>query len=186
MQPHAWLVYLSRLSLPLPVFGCIFLFPHPRGHKPTAPFSYCAVPNPKVWCGGAPVPRDAEHPTIFYHAVRPFFVLLPDARFPALSSSLSLSLSLSLFLPALPSWVTCGPPCGAAPPPQQPPRVRFSRLFRCSHIGFAGGLLCRRGCGCSATCARLLGFEATSSSCDVLYGACCRRALSGGSVARWR
>ena len=90
------LVYLFRLYLPLPVFGRLFLFPHPRAHKPTVPFSCCAVPNPKVWCGGAPVLRDAEHPTILYHAVRPFFVLLPDARFPPFSSSLSLSLSLSL------------------------------------------------------------------------------------------
>ena len=42
------LVRLFRFSLPLPMFGRIFLSPHPRGHKPTAPFAYCAVPNPRV------------------------------------------------------------------------------------------------------------------------------------------
>ena len=34
------LIRLFRLFLPLPVFGRIFLFPYPRGHKPTySPFS---------------------------------------------------------------------------------------------------------------------------------------------------
>ena len=42
-------------SLPLPVFGCIFLFLHPRGHNPTALFTYCAMPDRRVKCGGAPV-----------------------------------------------------------------------------------------------------------------------------------
>ena len=42
------LVRLLRFSLPLPVFRGLFLFPLPRGHKPTAPFVYCAVPNPSL------------------------------------------------------------------------------------------------------------------------------------------
>ena len=50
------LVRLFCFSLPLPVFRRLFLFYHSRGHKPTAPFTYCAVPDPRVKCGGAPVP----------------------------------------------------------------------------------------------------------------------------------
>ena len=136
---------------------------HPRGHKPTAPFPYFAVSNLSVLCGGTPVPRDAKHPTIICHAARPFFLLSPlppppahiFPRFPA--------------LPIWPSWVTCCRPWGAAPPTT----TAFScpRLFRYSHIWFAGGRLCRRGCGFLATCTRLLGFGATS--CDVLFRACC-------------
>ena len=42
------LVRLFRFSLPLPDFRHLFLFPHPCGHKPTAPFAYCALPNPRV------------------------------------------------------------------------------------------------------------------------------------------
>ena len=53
------LVRLFPFSLPLPMFGRIF-FLLPRGHKPTAPFVYCAIPDPRVKCGGAPVPRDAS------------------------------------------------------------------------------------------------------------------------------
>ena len=51
-----------RFSLALPAFGRIFLFLHPsHGHKPTAPFTYCAIPDPRVKCGGSvPVPRDAK------------------------------------------------------------------------------------------------------------------------------
>ena len=54
------LVRLFRSSLPLSAFGRLFLSPHPRGHKPTAPFAYCDVPNPRVKCGNAPVPRGAK------------------------------------------------------------------------------------------------------------------------------
>ena len=39
-----------RFSLPLPVFGRLFLFLHPRGHKPSAPFTYCAILGPRVKC----------------------------------------------------------------------------------------------------------------------------------------
>ena len=35
----------SASLFPLPGFGRPFLFPHPRGHKPTAPFACCAVPH---------------------------------------------------------------------------------------------------------------------------------------------
>ena len=42
------LVRLFRFSTPQLVLERLFLFPHPRGHKPTAPFAYCAVPNPRV------------------------------------------------------------------------------------------------------------------------------------------
>ena len=54
------LVRLFRFSLPLPVFGRLFLFLHPCGHKPKATFTYCAVSDPRVKYGGAPVPRDAK------------------------------------------------------------------------------------------------------------------------------
>ena len=40
------LVRFLGFSLPLPKFGCIFLFLYPRGHKPTAPFMYYAIPDP--------------------------------------------------------------------------------------------------------------------------------------------
>ena len=54
------LVRHLRFSLSPLVFGRILLLFHPRGHKPTAPFTYCAVPDPMVKCGGAPAPRDAK------------------------------------------------------------------------------------------------------------------------------
>ena len=54
------LIRLFRLYLPLPVFGRLFHFLHPRGHKPTAPFTYCAIPDPRVKRSVAPVPRDAK------------------------------------------------------------------------------------------------------------------------------
>ena len=61
------IVRLFRLPLPpLPVFGRLFFFLHPRGHKPTAPFTYCAIiPDPRVKSGGYyPVPRDAKYCTV--------------------------------------------------------------------------------------------------------------------------
>ena len=58
------------------------------------------------------------------------------------------------------------------------PSSSCARLFRCSHIRFTGRHLCRRGGVCSATCTRLLGFEATY--CGMLYGAV---ALQGVHVA---
>ena len=53
------LVRLFRFSLLLTMIGRIFFLLHPRGHKPTAPFVYYAVPYPRVKCGDAPVPHDA-------------------------------------------------------------------------------------------------------------------------------
>ena len=41
------LVCLLCLSLPLPVFGRLFLFLHPRVQKPTTAFTYRAVPDPR-------------------------------------------------------------------------------------------------------------------------------------------
>ena len=75
------LVRLFRLSLPLPVFGRLFIFLRPRGRKPTAPFTYCTIPDPRVKCGGAPVPRHAKHPKIICLAVRPLFLLPPRLTF---------------------------------------------------------------------------------------------------------
>ena len=66
---------LFRFSLPLPVFGRLFIFLHPRGHKPTAPFTYCVISD------GGPVPRDAKQPKILCHAVRPFFLVPPRPTF---------------------------------------------------------------------------------------------------------
>ena len=60
------LVRLFRF-FPLPVFGCLSLFLHPRDHKPTTPFTYRAVLDPRVKYDGAPVPRDAKWPTILCH-----------------------------------------------------------------------------------------------------------------------
>ena len=44
---HPWrnlnIIRLFRFSLPLPVFGRLFLSIQPRGHKPTAPVMYCAI-----------------------------------------------------------------------------------------------------------------------------------------------
>ena len=37
------LARLFLFSLPLPVFGRLFHFPHPRGHEPTAPFILCCT-----------------------------------------------------------------------------------------------------------------------------------------------
>ena len=121
-----------------PVFGRLFLFLHPCGHEPTAPFMYCVIPGPRVKCTSAPVPRDAKLPKILCHAIRPFFLLPPPAPV----------FELSLSLPTWPSWVTCGHPCGAAVPTTT--TSSCARLFRCSRIRFAGGRLCRRGHGCSA------------------------------------
>ena len=59
-----------------------FLFLHPRGHKPTAPFTYCAIPAPRVKCGSVPVPRDTKQPKILCHAVRPLSLLPPRPTFP--------------------------------------------------------------------------------------------------------
>ena len=43
-----------------------------------------------------------------------------------------------------------------------------------TYIQLTGGrLCCRGGCGCSGTCTRFLGFEATSSTCVMQWGACC-------------
>ena len=75
------LVHFVRFSLPLPVFGRIFLFHHSRGHKPAALFTYCAAPDPRVKCGGVPVPCDAKKPTIVCHAVRPSILLPPRPTF---------------------------------------------------------------------------------------------------------
>ena len=75
------LVRLFRLSLLLPLVGRILFFLRPRGHKPTATFTYRAVPNPRVKCGGAPVPRDAKKTNIICHAVRPLFLLPPRSTF---------------------------------------------------------------------------------------------------------
>ena len=59
---HPWrnhnLVRLFCFSLALPMFGQLFLFLHPRGHKPTALFKYCAISGPRVKCGS--VPREAH------------------------------------------------------------------------------------------------------------------------------
>ena len=82
---------------------------------------------------------------------------LPDPRFPAFSSS-----------PDMISLVTCDCPCGAAPPTTT--TLSCHGCFD-THIRFASGRFCKRGCGCSATCARLVRLEATSR--DVLNGACC-------------
>ena len=54
------LVCFFRFSLPLPVFGTLFISLYPRAHKPTAPFTYFAIPDLRVKCGGAPVPCDAK------------------------------------------------------------------------------------------------------------------------------
>ena len=62
------LVRLFLLALP-------FLFPYPCGHKPATSFAYAAVPSSRVKCCGTPVPRDAQHPMILGHAVRPLFLL---------------------------------------------------------------------------------------------------------------
>ena len=74
------LVRLFRLSLLLPALGRLFLFLHPRGHTPTAPFTYCAILDHRVKCGGASVPRDAKKPRILCHTVRPFFRYSPQAH----------------------------------------------------------------------------------------------------------
>ena len=71
-------------------------------------------------------------------------------RFPAFSSSPDMTLL---------AYRTCGHPCGVAPPTTI--TSSCARLFRCSRIRFAGGRVIRRGCVCSATCTRLLGFEGT-------------------------
>ena len=84
-------------------------------------------------------------------------------------------------LPTWPSWVTCGHPCGVAPPPTT--TSSCVRLFRCSRIGIGEGHLCTRGCACSATCTKLL--ELGTTSCGVLYGAW-RSGTSGGSMSRIR
>ena len=69
------LVRLFRLSLLLPALGRLFLFLHPRGHKPTAPLDH------RVKCGGASGPRDAKYPKILCHAVHPFFRYPPRPTF---------------------------------------------------------------------------------------------------------
>ena len=81
------------------------------------------------------------------------FSFPPGPRFPTFSSS--------------PDTTPCGHPCKAAPPTTT--TSSCSRLFRSSRIRFAGGRLCRRRYACSATCTRLIGFEAASYS--VLYEA---------------
>ena len=164
------LVRLFRFSFPLPVFGRLCFFSHPRGYKSTAPFAYCALPNPRVKCGGTPAPRDSKNPTILCHAVCSFFLLPPGPRFPAFSSSPDMILLGNLWSPMQSSAPTTTTSLCA-------------RLLRCSHIWFTGGRLCRRGCGCSATYTRLVGFEATS--CGVLNGACCS-GPSGRSMSRIR
>ena len=113
---------LFRLSLSLTVFGRFFLFLHPRSHKPTTAFTYYVILNPRVECGGTPVPRGARSPTILCHAVRPFVLLPRGPRSPDLLT--------------LPSCVTCGRPCGAES--STTPTSSCARLLRYSHVKFTG------------------------------------------------
>ena len=129
-------VILLCPSLPLPVFGRLLFFPRPRVHK--TPVSSAAVLQSPVMSNTR---RFSATHSVYY------FSFYPGPR--------------SLALTTLPSWVNCGRPCGAVP---LTPTSSCAQLLRYSHIQFAGGRLCRRECGCSATCTRRLGFEATS--CD--------------------
>ena len=97
-----------------------------------------------------------------------------DDPLPRSPSIISLSPPAQVFprSPALQTWpfrVTCGRPCEAAPPTTT--IFSCARLLRYSQTQFARGRLRRRGCTRSATCTRILGFDATS--CDALHGACC-------------
>ena len=68
--------------------------------------------------------------------------------------------------------------------PSSSETFHYAWLFRYFRIiWFAEERLCTRGCACSATRTKLLGFEATS--CGVLYGAW-RSGPSGGSISRIR
>ena len=85
-----------------------------------------------------------------------YFSFPPRPCFPAFSNSPDMTLLGNLWSPIRSSApTTATSPC--------------AWLFRCSRIRFAGRRLCRRGYAYSATCTRVLGFEATL--CRVLYGA---------------
>ena len=64
-----------------------FLFLHPRGHKPAAHFAYCAIPDPRVKCGGTPDPRDARRQRSSATPSVHSFPCPSGSRFPAFSSS---------------------------------------------------------------------------------------------------
>ena len=123
------------------------------------PGSSAAVPQSPV----TPNSRTSSAPQ-FVHS----FSFPPGPRFPEFPSSPDMTLL---------AWVTCGHPCGAAPPPTT--TSSCARLFRCSRIWFAEGRLCTRGCDCSATCTRLLGFEATCTELGIvaLQGDPCRASV---------
>ena len=76
------LVRLFHFFLPLLVFGA-FSSSLTHAVKNLQPPSHIGtiLPNPRVKCGGAPVPRDANHPTIICQTVRPFFPVSPRPTF---------------------------------------------------------------------------------------------------------
>ena len=160
------LVRLVRFSLPLPVFGRIFFFLHPRRHKHTAPFMYHAIPDPAVL--QSPMMPNSRRSSVTQSVY--YFSFPPGPRFPAFSSSPDVTLLGNVWSPM---W--------SSAPDNNHLLVR-TVLFRCSLIRFAEERLCTRGCACSATCTRLLGFGATS--CGVLYGTWCSAGPSGRGPCR--
>ena len=94
------IVRLVRFSLPLSVFGRLFLFLHLCCYNPTALSMYCAVPNPRVKCGGAPVSpvmpnsqRSAATQSVYS------FSFPPCPHIPAFSNSPDMALLGNLWSP---------------------------------------------------------------------------------------
>ena len=82
------LVRLFRFSLLLPLIGCIFFFPYPRGHKPTTPFVYYVIPRPRVLQYPVTPNGRRSSATQSVH----YFSFPPGPRFPAFSSSPDMTL----------------------------------------------------------------------------------------------
>ena len=146
------LVRVSSLSLSLPFFGRLFLFPRPRGQNIYIPLRIPVLyqtPGSSAAVLQSPVMSNTRQSsaTQSVHCLS-----FPPAHvFPR-----------SPAIPTCPSWVSCCRPCGAAPPTTITSLCVLFLRYEFSHS--LEGVL-RRGYGCSATCTRFLGFEATPVMC---------------------